>query len=726
MAIGFRMNLFNIGVDGQYRLAAMLAGAFGGAVALPTGLRQVAIILVAMLVGAAWAGLVALLKVTRGVSEVISSIMLNFVATGMIAYLMRPSILGVRSSDANDVTTKPIPKSGQVGGLDLISGAGGKVYGLIVLAVVVGVVFQVLIGNTRFGFDLRATGRSTAAAQASGVNVKRMIVTTMLLSGATAGLVGMPALLGESHSYSSITFQTGLGFTGIAIALLGRNTPLGIAVRIAALGVPRPIGADPGPQRHPEGDRADHPRGGGAVRRRCLRVGAPHRSHPSATGGGTRAGRPGRHAGPRGGRSSAVTVSEHASLVPAATPALRTRRTSGARIGLAFLVAFVLLALVRVVTGANDLSSGGALGATIGLAMPIGLAGLGGLWSERSGVVNIGLEGMMILGTFFGAAFAYFSHSPWMGVLGGIVGGLLGGLVHAVATVTFGVDQIISGVAITILATGLARYLAGVFFTGQPGGGPTQSPTIPQFTKLAVPGANTALGKIERHHWFLLSDLCGLLRGLATTLTPFTIVMLLLFPLTWFALWRTPVGLHLRFCGENPAAAESLGVPVYRMKYLAVLVSGMLAGLAGAFLADFAGIYREGQTGGRGYIGLAAMIFGNWRPGGLAAGAGLFGYTDAVQSRQGAKSVHALLLLAVFLLAAIAVYQLYRRRVRSAAGTALAAALILVWFLTTDDVPIELVPYTPYIITLLVLALASQRLRMPAADGLPWRKGQGA
>ena len=124
VAIGFRMNLFNIGVDGQYRLAAMLAAAFGGAVSLPNGVRQVAIILVAMLVGAAWAGLVALLKVTRGVSEVISTIMLNFIATGLIAYLMRPSILGRRSKVANDITTTPIPKSGQVGGLDLVPELG--------------------------------------------------------------------------------------------------------------------------------------------------------------------------------------------------------------------------------------------------------------------------------------------------------------------------------------------------------------------------------------------------------------------------------------------------------------------------------------------------------------------------------------------------------------------------------------------------------------------------
>jgi ABC-type uncharacterized transport system permease subunit len=229
VAIGFRMNLFNIGVDGQYRLAACLAGAFAGSVALPNGLRQIATILVAMLVGAAWAGLVALLKVYRGVSEVISTIMLNFIATSLIAYLMRTSIFGNRAADSNDVTTKPIPGSGRVKGIDLIPNSGGKVYGLIVLAIVVGVAFQLVIGRTRFGFDLRAAGRSLTAAQASGVNVKRMIIVSLLLSGAVAGLVGMPILLGDSYSYSSVTFQTGLGFTGIAIALLGRNTPIGIA-----------------------------------------------------------------------------------------------------------------------------------------------------------------------------------------------------------------------------------------------------------------------------------------------------------------------------------------------------------------------------------------------------------------------------------------------------------------------------------------------------------------
>ena len=225
VAIGFRMNLFNIGVDGQYQLAAIVAAAFGGEVVLPAGLHQIAIIVVAMLTGSLWAGLVGVLKATRGVSEVISTIMMNAVAGAIIAYLIRPSHFGQLQGD--NLTTKPIDKSGHVSSSDLIPGSDTKVYGLVFLAVAVGIGFQLLITRTRFGFDLRATGRSATAAQASGVNVKKMIIVAMLLSGAVAGLVNMPVLLGEAHNYSLST-PSGIGFTGIAIALLGRNNPLGI------------------------------------------------------------------------------------------------------------------------------------------------------------------------------------------------------------------------------------------------------------------------------------------------------------------------------------------------------------------------------------------------------------------------------------------------------------------------------------------------------------------
>ena len=225
VAIGFRMNLFNIGVDGQYRLAAFCAAAVGGAVTLPAPLHVLLIIAVAVLVGAAWAGIAALLKVTRGVSEVISTIMLNAIATSLTAYLLRE--LGTQSG--NNIGTTPIAPSGRIPGIPLIPGAPDPVYGFILVAAAVGVAYAVLLNRTRFGFDLRATGRSESAAVASGVNVKRMVLYSMLLSGAVAGLVGMPLLLGASYTYS-LTFPAGLGFTGIAIALLGRNHPVGIAI----------------------------------------------------------------------------------------------------------------------------------------------------------------------------------------------------------------------------------------------------------------------------------------------------------------------------------------------------------------------------------------------------------------------------------------------------------------------------------------------------------------
>jgi simple sugar transport system permease protein len=151
--------------------------------------------------------------------------MLNFIAAAVIAYLLTPKRLGQLSGE--NLTTKPINGSGQVRGIALIPGAHTKVYGLVFLAVIVGVGFQFLINRTRFGFDLRATGRSASAAQASGVNVKRMVIMAMLLSGAVAGLVNMPVLLGDAHNYSLST-PSGIGFTGIAIALLGRNNPIGI------------------------------------------------------------------------------------------------------------------------------------------------------------------------------------------------------------------------------------------------------------------------------------------------------------------------------------------------------------------------------------------------------------------------------------------------------------------------------------------------------------------
>lgn len=388
---------------------------------------------------------------------------------------------------------------------------------------------------------------------------------------------------------------------------------------------------------------------------------------------------------------------------------------------------FLCVAAVRDITGESDLTSAGTMNAMLIGAVPIGMAALGGLWSERSGIINIGLEGMMMFGTWFGAAGTFFGHSVWVGLVCGILGGGLGGLLHAIACVSFGVDHIVSGVAITILAQGLTRYLSVAFFADQHGGGATQSPELPDFPSVSVPGISHPLGKLAHTHWYLASDLAGLLRGFLTSVNVLTILAIVLIVVTYYVLWRTPFGLRLRSCGENPSAAESLGVGVYKMKYIAVVISGALAGFGGVFLAMVATSgYQEGQTGGRGYIGLAAMIFGNWRPGGLAAGAGLFGYTDALQLRGSASAVHGLLLLVAAGLVALAVFKAVKRAWTVAAVSLVIGIAVLVVYLITDTLPQQLVTYTPHITTLLVLALASQRLRMPAADGLRWRRGQGS
>jgi general nucleoside transport system permease protein len=394
-------------------------------------------------------------------------------------------------------------------------------------------------------------------------------------------------------------------------------------------------------------------------------------------------------------------------------------------------VGFVALALVRWATDVNQLTSTGTMSGALSLAVPIGLAGLGGLWSERAGVVNIGLEGMMILGTW-GGAWAGYQWGPWWGIVAGVAFGALGGLLHAIATVTFGVDHIVSGVAITILAGGLARYLSVVAFVGKPGGGPTNSPPVESIGTFTVPVLSggqifgwqspDALRAVERTGIPVAADLAGVVRGLTHNVSHVTILAILLVPLTYWVLWRTAFGLRLRACGESPITAESLGINVYRMKYAAVVCSGALAGLGGAFLVTVSSSnYQEGQTAGRGFIGLAAMIFGNWRPTGLAAGAALFGYADKLQL---SDAVHPLLVVVALVLAALAVRNVLSKRYVAAGAGLVGAALSLWWFFATDDVPSQLVSSTPHLMTLLVLFFASQRLRMPAADGLPYRRGQ--
>ena len=410
------------------------------------------------------------------------------------------------------------------------------------------------------------------------------------------------------------------------------------------------------------------------------------------------------------------------------TPAPKEREVERAasrrlRFTLYALAGLLLVSVIRQITDAQDLDSAGTLRAALTAAIPIALAGLGGLWSERAGVVNIGLEGMMIMGTL-GAGYFTYHYGVVAGVLGALAFGALTGVLHALATVTFGVDHIVSGVAINIIALGAAGFLAETFFSGLEGGGPTQSPSLDRPWDITIPAVRDWALDLQHKDWFLVSDLAGVLGALTDRLNILTLLAIALVLGTGWLLWKSSFGLRLRSCGESPVAAESLGVNVYLYKFVAVTISGAFAGLAGAYLAMVAASgFQQGQTGGRGYIGLAAMIFGNWRPVGLLMGSTLFGYTDGIQLRRGGESLHALLLLVAVLMVIIAVMQLRKRLFVQGTVSAVMAALFFLWYATTDEVPREFTTMAPYVVTLLVLAFASQQLRMPAADGQPYRKG---
>lgn len=480
--------------------------------------------------------------------------------------------------------------------------------------------------------------------------------------------------------------------------------------------------------------------------------------------------------------TSAQVIAPDAEGVRARDPLARL--PSSVRFALYGIIFVLVLTAAEQITGQSRLTASNTWSSALKLTIPIALAGLGGLWSERAGIVNIGLEGMMILGTFMGA-WGCIEFGPWQGVILGVVGGALGGIVHAIATVGFGVDHIVSGVAINILAAGITQFLNFDWFNST-----NQSPRLPDVVpEVRVPGLHDLIGArltgpsllvwlaivvavivavalfvhpsargrtgtaavavawvrpvlfgllallavlvvidlapyLDEQERFGVSELGRIIQGLTDEVSIIVVLGVLAFPLTALILWHTKFGLRLRSVGEDPVAAESLGVNVYLMKVVATTVSGGLAGLGGVSLVYlFANQYRAGQTNGRGYIGLAAMIFGNWRPAGLALGAGLFGFTDTLSLLSG-EATHALLLVVAIGSLVLLVRALITRRWMSSLLVALAGGGVYVWYRMIDEMPNEIVVFLPHLTTLLVLTFASQRLRPPAADGQPYRRGQ--
>ena len=297
------------------------------------------------------------------------------------------------------------------------------------------------------------------------------------------------------------------------------------------------------------------------------------------------------------------------------------------------------------------------LASTVRQATPLLLAATGGLYSERAGVINIALEGLMLAGAFTAAAVTHFTGSIWVGFLAGALAGVGVAAIHAVACVEFKADQVVSGTAINILMIGVPALISGAVFLS--------SGSTPQIPK-------------DQLNWYkFLPD-----AWLDYIPSAPILIAFLLVPVSWYVLYKTPFGLRLRAVGEHPEAADAAGVSVNRIRYTAVLLSGALAGLGGAYLSTGqSSLFTRNMTSGRGFIALAALIFGKWKPVPTMLACLLFGFTDALATQlQGVK------------------------------------------IFGEEEIPVQFIQMIPYVLTIVVLAGFVGQSRAPRALGIPYAK----
>jgi ABC-type uncharacterized transport system permease subunit len=324
---------------------------------------------------------------------------------------------------------------------------------------------------------------------------------------------------------------------------------------------------------------------------------------------------------------------------------------------------------------------------TLSIATPIGLAALGGFFSEKSGVVNIGLEGMMLTGAFVAVWLSYATGNPWIGVFGSIIAGVMMGLLHAIASIKFRADQVVVGVAINMLASALTTLGIIAVWNVRGTSDPAEGLTNIKLTFFQDLGNFlTDITSLP-----LFSDLGNFfyqLSGGSNGLSPLIYVFIALIFISWWIVQRTAFGLHIRAVGEHPKAADTLGINVFKIRYFCVILSGILAALGGAHLTlGTVPIFGRNMTGGRGFVALAALIFGAYSPIGAALASLLFAFAYAFR------------------------FQL--------------ESLGIEWFINflNFDWPIQnLTPAIPFLVTILVVSTVAKRARVPAADGIPYIK----
>jgi simple sugar transport system permease protein len=352
---------------------------------------------------------------------------------------------------------------------------------------------------------------------------------------------------------------------------------------------------------------------------------------------------------------------------------------------------------------------------TIRLSTPLVLAALGGLYSERSGVINIALEGLLLAGAFTAASVTFYAHSPWVGLGAAILAAAAVAGIHALACIRFRADQVVVGTGINILFIGLPAVLSGALFLSS-----GSTPQIPRENLLPV---------LSRFLPFMPAW------RIFTDVSIISLLALIVVLVTRYVLYQTPFGLRLRAVGENPEAADAAGVGVNRLRYVGVILSGALAGIGGAYLSiGQSSLFTRNMAAGRGFIALAALIFGKWRPVQTMLACLLFGFADALTIQlQGVPVSVYLLRAGIFLFSFFILWfiaQLFIKKkliaVTVSLITGFAVAAVVAYATTRGiekiEVPVQFIQMIPYVVTIIVLAGFIGQSRAPKALGTPYQK----
>ena len=600
VAVAFHAGLFNIGGEGQAYIGGLGCGLAILALDryLPAPLMIPLAILAAALFGAAWAAVPAWLQAWRGSHIVITTIMFNFLAAALMVYLMVNVLIAPGSmtpQSRNFAASGKLPSMHDTLAAIGIQVAPSALNLSIVLAVLCCIGVWVFLWHTPWGYALRTMGHNPEAAVYAGTNLRHMTMLAMCISGGLAGFVGVNELMGVHHRIV-LDFPAGYGFAGIAVALMGRSHPVGIVLAALLFGALQQGGTE-----------------------LAFEI-------PTIT------------------REMVVVIQGLIILF------------SGALVNMPRPWLQWLLQPLPLAGGVmDDLFSLVflTLAATLRVATPLVLCAMGGLFSEKSGIIDVGLEGKMLMAAFFAAATSAVTGSAWAGVAAAIIAAEVMALLHGFACITHRGNQVVSGVAINIIAAGLTVVWGTAWFNR---GG--QTPPLvgdQRLLPLLLPNAGDNI---------------------------LVYAALLSVPLTWWIVERTRFGLRLRAVGEMPLAVDTAGISVPWLRYRAVLLCGLFAGLAGAYLsiAQNAGFSRD-MTAGQGFIALAAIIFGKWRPFPAFGACLIFGLLDAIAIRLQGVRVPGV-----------------------------------------GEVPVQLIQALPYLLTVFLLAGFIGRAIAPRAAGVPYQK----